>query len=508
MDDSKLIQYATARAERLGALFGELENGNFNLTFKKGDFDEETRAFAQVFDSIENALIKSAGTVNDYLNEIKDTLDNISEGSLHDTIDRKYPGTFDIMKRSTNVIVSQLRKAMQDISQSSKDVSGSVAVMTINHDSVKLGAEKQMELITELGTELTTVADNSKENAKNAKLASEYAKVSKNSAIAVSGDMAKLTDSMDKIDTSSKKISKIISTIDSIASQTNLLALNAAVEASRASEHGKGFLVVAEEVRSLAAQSSEAAKQTSDLIQDSISEIKEGVKHAKETAASLDKIMKDFEQVSGVIETIFDSSQQQAKAISGINDNLYQVNEIIRDDAELSKQASMSAGDLDKQIDRLQDKLSFYKVNLAVMPSIRKVWKDATMAVSFLDKLKNVSGNRLQYERGDVIIREGDQDVDCMYFILEGNVNVYRAHGLVNEIHLSSLKPGDLFGEMGPFLKEPRTATIVAEDRVTILEITLDDISSFLEKHPGIAHNLVETLCRRLRSILTSIGAF
>ncbi|MCL2217174.1 MAG: methyl-accepting chemotaxis protein [Defluviitaleaceae bacterium] len=508
MDTSKLIQYATARAERLGAMFGELESGNFKIAPTKSDSDEETKELAQVFDNIEAAFLSSVSTAGEYLDEIRDTLDDISDGSLLNRIERPYPGIFDVIKRATNMIVTLLRKTMQDITQSSKDVSGGVAMMTINHDSVSLGAEKQMELIGELGTELNNVADKSKENAKNAKKASEYAKASKDNVLAVNGDMAKLTESMDKIDTSSKKISKIINTIDHIASQTNLLALNAAVEASRAGEHGRGFLVVAEEVRSLAAQSSEAAKQTSELIQDSIGEIQEGVDRAKDTALSLDKTMQDVEQVSSVIEKIFDSSQQQAKALSEINDSLSQVNEIIHDDSEASKQASLSATELDKQIEKLQERLSFFKVQLSAMPSIRKVWKDATMSVSFLDKLKNLSGTRRSFERGDVIVTEGDQNVDCMYFILSGNVNVYRAHGKTNELHLSSLQSGDLFGEMGPFLKEPRTATIVAEDKVSILEINLEDIHEFLEKHPDIAHTLVETLCRRLRNVLTSIGAF
>ena len=509
MDTSKLVQYADERAKRIEALFGEMTNGTFDIKPQAFSYDDDTKELADVFDRIEAAFIDSVKLTGGYLTEITKTLESVSEGELSGRIDRSYPGSYDVLKRIVNIVVTQLKKTMQDIVKSSKDVSAGVAIMSLNHDTVVISAEKQIELIDELSTELGDVATKSKENAKSAKEASDYAKATKTNTAAVNGEMAKLTDSMDRINSSSNKISKIISTIDDIASQTNLLALNAAVEAARAGEHGRGFFVVAEEVRSLAAQSSAAAQQTSALIQDSITEIKEGVQHAQDTAASLNKIMLDVEQVFGVIEDIFESSQVQSKAIVGINESLSQVNEIIRDDIELSKQASVSAIDLDRQIERLQERLSVYQVRLTAIPSIRKVWKDATMAVSFLDKLKNVAGTKREFERGDVIINEGDENFNCMYFILSGNVNVYRGYGKVNEINLSNLKPGDLFGEMGPFLKEARTATIVAEDRATILEINFNDllIHEFLEKNPEIAYTLVETLCRRLRNILTNLGA-
>ena len=101
----------------------------------------------------------------------------------------------------------------------------------------------------------------------------------------VNAQMDGMMGAMKEIASTTGDVTKIIKVIDEIAFQTNLLALNAAVEAARAGKYGKGFAVVAEEVRNLAARSAEAAKNTTELIENSVKEVANGVNNAKKTAA-------------------------------------------------------------------------------------------------------------------------------------------------------------------------------------------------------------------------------
>ena len=95
-----------------------------------------------------------------------------------------------------------------------------------------------------------------------------------------------------------------------------------------------------------------------------------------------------------------------------------------------------------------------------------------------------------------------------MYFVVEGNVEVFKSYGQPGETNLATLKPGDLFGEMAVFLREARSASVVAKSNVEVYEVRRSEIQRFLESNLAASYTIVETLCARLRNILKDLNAF
>jgi methyl-accepting chemotaxis protein len=160
-----------------------------------------------------------------------------------------------------------------------------------------------------------------------------------------------LINSMEGINSSSKEISRIVKTIDAIAFQTNLLALNAAVEAARAGEHGLGFAVVAEEVRSLADRSSKAAKETSDIIAQTIIQIEKGNGVAGETKLSFEEIKNKIAKTSTIVSEISSSIVEQSEGMREVSQALNQVDEVTQANAANSEEVAASTNELNTQVE-------------------------------------------------------------------------------------------------------------------------------------------------------------
>ena len=354
LDSSNALMYAVD--EPLGELIITL-NG-----VSKGDFSHKmTGEYHGMFSEIALACNTTISEIASYIEEIKSVLESLANGDLKTSIERPYVGSFHLIKQSINSIAVRLGKTMKGISNVADEVSNGAHILYESSAALSLGVQEQLTFIKKLTTDVAGVDNQSKDNAGNSQKAAELAKISRANAETGNKEMKMLLTAMDRITSSSDKISEIIKTIEGIAFQTNLLALNATVEAARAGEHGKGFSVVAEEVRNLAVRSAEAAKQTDDLIQESLSSIKAGIACANDTAVSLDKIVTNVVDVESVIGKIYDSSISQTQAIHEINDGLAQMNNLIQKDAYTSEKTAAAAEEMDAQTVVLKERLAFFQ---------------------------------------------------------------------------------------------------------------------------------------------------
>ena len=225
------------------------------------------------------------------------------------------------------------------------------AALTVSEVSQSMsdGASRQAASLEESSASLHEMASMTQRNRDSAQSAKTLAAEARNTADAGARDMAAMKEAMSAIQVSSSEISKIIKTIDEIAFQTNILALNAAVEAARAGEAGAGFAVVAEEVRSLAQRSAQAAKETAAKIADASAKSEQGVAISGQVASSLDAIVERIRQLDEMVGGIAQASHEQSEGITQLNHAVAGMDQITQQNAGLAQQAASSAHELQQQ---------------------------------------------------------------------------------------------------------------------------------------------------------------
>ncbi|QIB67888.1 HAMP domain-containing protein [Aminipila butyrica] len=259
------------------------------------------------------------------------------------------------IKKNMNETISQIQKVSAQVDQGAGQVSQSAQLLS-------QGAVQQASSIEELSATISEISNQVKINAKNASEASLQSGEAADGVVESNAQMTEMKSAMNDITDKSNEIGKIIKTIEDIAFQTNILALNAAVEAARAGTAGKGFAVVADEVRNLATKSAEAAKNTTDLIEQTVGAVANGSRVADNTAQSLNYVVEKSSTITGFIDKIAKASEDQANAIAQVSTGIEQISSVVQRNTATSEESAAASEQLTSQADLLNKLVDKFKI--------------------------------------------------------------------------------------------------------------------------------------------------
>ncbi len=289
------------------------------------------------------------------ISEIDNQLAELSDGNFLINVDGEFKGDFAQISHSFQGIVQSLSAAMRDIDSNAESVQKGAMDLAGASQSLAEGATDQASAIEELTATITDISEKIYVNAQNAEKARVIVASMNEQIIESNAHMKKNTEAMDKIREASDKIAEIISSIEEIADQTTLLALNASIEAARAGENGRGFAVVATQVGVLADQSSEAARNTKDLIQNAITAVEEGMQLANSTAESLLAVVDNAKTVNDSMTEIAEASDNQALAAAQITEGINQIAGVVESNSATSQESAAASEELSSQADMLKE---------------------------------------------------------------------------------------------------------------------------------------------------------
>jgi len=297
------------------------------------------------------------------INTVKKSIEEVTAGNLGVSIPefgnncagRLIPG---INSLSGNIatLVREIRASSQTAMTLSDQLSTRSAQLSVK-------TEQQSASLVQTAASMEQMAASTRNNADNTRLASEQATVATLQARKGGELMGQVASNMQSITECAQQMTEIISLIDGIAFQTNILALNAAVEAARAGDHGKGFSVVAEEVRHLAHRSAEAAKNIKTLIDVTSSNVTQGASVVSQAEKNMHEIVTGSGNVSRLMDDISASTSEQEKGISQITLALSELERVTQSNVAMAEELNGSSDVLRNQVIELQARTRNFRLD-------------------------------------------------------------------------------------------------------------------------------------------------
>ena len=324
-----------------------------------GDLNLSADRELEVFYSRSDEIGMIAQTTHRVCGALRETIDDVSRilGQMAGgdfTVDVEenqhlYIGDFRTLSESLNSIRSNLTAVIRDITQVAGQVDASADRVSSDAQTLSQGTVEQAASVNALVSHVTEITSQLQASTVRCGSASDLVAKATGYADEADAKMDQLLTATHNIDQSSAQIGTIIKTIEDIAFQTNILALNAAVEAARAGNAGKGFSVVADEVRTLAARSAQAAQNTNSLINRSIQDVKTGTDSTDQAVSAMHVIGDCISSIKALMDEIAAASVQQSQMISLVENGIKEISAVVQANSSAAERSAAVSKELSGQ---------------------------------------------------------------------------------------------------------------------------------------------------------------
>lgn len=332
----------------------EIEKANFNVHFD-GEYNGD-------FAIMQNALNSTVEQLRIYIKDISKNLTSMADKNLNVSVDIDYEGDFDEIKKALNLIINNFNILIRQLEDSSEQVATGANSIASTSSDLASGASTQSESIHSMSTSFGKINEKTKECTVKSIEANKITESAKEKLETENEEMKSMVDAMAAISVASSNISGIIQVIEEIAFQTNILALNAAIEAARAGQYGKGFSVVADEVRTLAMRSQKAVKETENLINITLEKVQQGTEIADNTAKQINEISLLVDSVAEIVNGVNVLSQEQYELVTDMNKDIKQISDVVNTNSSTSEQSAAASQELASMATVLKDYVSAFKL--------------------------------------------------------------------------------------------------------------------------------------------------
>jgi len=329
----------------------------------EGDFSQRLREADKsgFFADLSRGMNELLEVVDGGLDQVVKVVSALAEGDLTRRMQGEHKGAFAKLKADAD----RMGERMEDMLGRIANVSGAVETATREISSgitdLSTRTEHQASSLEETTASMEELSATVRQNADNAQEANQVATAAREAAVTGGAVAARAVTAMGGIEDSSKKITEIVGLIQEIAFQTNLLALNASVEAARAGEAGRGFSVVANEVRALAQRSAQASKDIRELITSSDERVREGARLVNEAGTSLEEIVNAVKKVADYVSEIAAASQEQTSGLDQVNSAITSMDEMTQQNASLVEETTGAIQSAMAQVGDLQEAVAVFR---------------------------------------------------------------------------------------------------------------------------------------------------